>query len=146
MIFHGRYVGGSSGASAAPGPGAGDVNPNAIITKTYVNWDGSIPYAPIAANLTSTTGGGANRSIAAGLDGPFVDEYTGGVDVGLSRVLTIQFNYVAKIEVHRVPGLGQLVRAFGTRSVRRGESDREAGRLQRRPPRPTNAARWSRSG
>ncbi|TMK76828.1 MAG: 1-acyl-sn-glycerol-3-phosphate acyltransferase [Actinobacteria bacterium] len=39
--------------------------------------------------------------------------------------------YVAKIEVHRVPGLGQLVRAFGTRSVRRGESDREAVRAMR---------------
>ncbi len=32
---YGRYVGGSSGASANPGPGASDVNPNAIITRTY---------------------------------------------------------------------------------------------------------------
>ena len=39
--------------------------------------------------------------------------------------------YVAKIEAHRVPGLGQLIRAFGTRSVRRGESDREAVRAMR---------------
>ena len=93
---YGRYVGGSSGASANPGPSAADVNPNAIITKTYQNWDGSIPYVPVAANLTSTTGGGVNRSIDPSLEGPFVDEYTAGFDVGLSRVLTIQFNYVKK--------------------------------------------------
>jgi 1-acyl-sn-glycerol-3-phosphate acyltransferase len=39
--------------------------------------------------------------------------------------------YMAKIEAHRVPGLGQLIRGFGTFSVRRGESDREAVRLMR---------------
>jgi len=39
--------------------------------------------------------------------------------------------YMAKIEAHRVPGLGQLIRAFGTFSVRRGESDREAVRTMR---------------
>lgn len=39
--------------------------------------------------------------------------------------------YVAKIEAHVIPGLGQLIRAFGTRSVRRGESDREAVREMR---------------
>ncbi len=39
--------------------------------------------------------------------------------------------YMAKIEAHRVPGLGQLIRAFGTFSVRRGESDREAVRKMR---------------
>jgi 1-acyl-sn-glycerol-3-phosphate acyltransferase len=38
---------------------------------------------------------------------------------------------VAKIEAHRVPGLGQLMRSFGALSVRRGESDREAVRLMR---------------
>ena len=40
-------------------------------------------------------------------------------------------SYMAKIEAHRVPGLGQLIRAFGTFSVRRGESDREAVRMMR---------------
>jgi 1-acyl-sn-glycerol-3-phosphate acyltransferase len=40
--------------------------------------------------------------------------------------------YMAKIEIHRVPGLGQLIRSFGAFSVRRGESDREAVRLMRR--------------
>jgi hypothetical protein len=95
---YGRYVGGSSGASANPGPGAGDVNPNAIITRTYSNWDGIIPYVPVAANLSSVTGGGTNRSIDPDLDGPYVDEYTAGVDVGLSRTMTVQFNYVKKFD------------------------------------------------
>jgi 1-acyl-sn-glycerol-3-phosphate acyltransferase len=39
--------------------------------------------------------------------------------------------YMAKAEAHRVPGLGQLIRSFGTFSVRRGESDREAVRMMR---------------
>ncbi len=39
--------------------------------------------------------------------------------------------YMAKIEAHRVPGLGQLIRSFGTFSVRRGESDRDAVRMMR---------------
>jgi 1-acyl-sn-glycerol-3-phosphate acyltransferase len=40
--------------------------------------------------------------------------------------------YMAKVEAHRIPGVGQLIRAFGTFSVRRGESDREAVRMMRR--------------
>ena len=40
--------------------------------------------------------------------------------------------YMAKIEAHRVPGLGQLIRSFGAFSVRRGESDREAVRMMRK--------------
>ena len=40
-------------------------------------------------------------------------------------------NFVAKVEAHRIPGLGQLIRSFGTISVRRGESDREAVRQMR---------------
>jgi 1-acyl-sn-glycerol-3-phosphate acyltransferase len=40
-------------------------------------------------------------------------------------------SYMAKAEAHRIPGLGQLIRAFGTFSVRRGESDREAVRMMR---------------
>ena len=40
--------------------------------------------------------------------------------------------YMAKIEAHRVPGLGQFIRSFGTFSVRHGESDREAVRMMRK--------------
>jgi 1-acyl-sn-glycerol-3-phosphate acyltransferase len=39
--------------------------------------------------------------------------------------------FMAKAEAHRIAGLGQLIRAFGTFSVRRGESDREAVRMMR---------------
>jgi 1-acyl-sn-glycerol-3-phosphate acyltransferase len=39
--------------------------------------------------------------------------------------------FVAKVEAHRIPGLGQFIRTFGAISVRRGESDREAVRRMR---------------
>ncbi len=47
--------------------------------------------------------------------------------------------FLAKIEAHRVPGLGQLIRGFGTLPVRRGESDREAVRRMREVVREGNA-------
>jgi 1-acyl-sn-glycerol-3-phosphate acyltransferase len=49
--------------------------------------------------------------------------------VGASCHRRIQF--VAKVEAHRVPGLGQLIRAHGTLAIRRGESDRDAVRRMR---------------
>jgi 1-acyl-sn-glycerol-3-phosphate acyltransferase len=49
--------------------------------------------------------------------------------IGASCPRRIEF--VAKIEAHRVPGLGQLIRAHGTLPIRRGESDREAVRTMR---------------
>jgi 1-acyl-sn-glycerol-3-phosphate acyltransferase len=39
--------------------------------------------------------------------------------------------YMAKVEAHRIAGLGQLMRSFGAFSVRRGESDRDAVRRMR---------------
>jgi 1-acyl-sn-glycerol-3-phosphate acyltransferase len=39
--------------------------------------------------------------------------------------------FVAKAEAHKAPGVGQFIRAFGSFSVRRGESDREAVRRMR---------------
>jgi 1-acyl-sn-glycerol-3-phosphate acyltransferase len=39
--------------------------------------------------------------------------------------------YMAKIEAHRLPGLGTFIRSFGCFPVRRGESDRDAVRLMR---------------
>jgi len=39
--------------------------------------------------------------------------------------------FLAKVEAHRAPGLGEFIRAMGTLSVRRGESDREAVRQMR---------------
>ena len=46
---------------------------------------------------------------------------------------------MAKVEAHRVPGLGELMRSFGAFPVRRGESDREAVRTMRRIVRDGNA-------
>jgi 1-acyl-sn-glycerol-3-phosphate acyltransferase len=48
---------------------------------------------------------------------------------GTASPRTIYF--MAKVEAHRIPGLGHLMRLFGTFSVRRGESDREAVRMMR---------------
>jgi 1-acyl-sn-glycerol-3-phosphate acyltransferase len=39
--------------------------------------------------------------------------------------------FMAKVEAHRVPGLGELMRSFGAFAVRRGESDRDAVRTMR---------------
>jgi 1-acyl-sn-glycerol-3-phosphate acyltransferase len=47
--------------------------------------------------------------------------------------------YMAKSEIHEVPGLGPLIRGFGTFAVRRGQSDREAVRLAREVVRQGNA-------
>ena len=47
--------------------------------------------------------------------------------------------YMAKVEAHRVPGLGELMRSFGAFPVRRGESDREAVRTMRQIVRDGNA-------
>jgi 1-acyl-sn-glycerol-3-phosphate acyltransferase len=49
--------------------------------------------------------------------------------LGVATPRTLYF--MAKVEAHRVPGLGQLMRSFGAFSVRRGESDREAVRTMR---------------
>ena len=47
--------------------------------------------------------------------------------------------FLAKVEAHGVPGLGQLIRSFGTLAVRRGESDRDAVRRMREVVRHGNA-------
>jgi len=47
--------------------------------------------------------------------------------------------FMAKVEAHRVPGLGQLLRSFGAFPVRRGESDRDAVRTMREIVRDGNA-------
>jgi 1-acyl-sn-glycerol-3-phosphate acyltransferase len=39
--------------------------------------------------------------------------------------------YMAKAELHAIPGMAQLIQFFGTFSVKRGESDRDAVRLMR---------------
>jgi 1-acyl-sn-glycerol-3-phosphate acyltransferase len=54
------------------------------------------------------------------------------IDVPLFAVANPRNTYfVAKVEAHAIPGLGQFIRAFGAFGVRRGESDREAVRRMR---------------
>jgi len=58
------------------------------------------------------------------------------IDVALVGSLSPRnLNYVAKVEAHRTPGIGQLIRVHGTLAVRRGEGDREAVRLMRQAAR-----------
>ena len=58
------------------------------------------------------------------------------VDVPLVGTLSPRnLTFVAKVEAHRAPGLGQFVRLHGALPVRRGESDREAVRLMRQAAR-----------
>ena len=57
--------------------------------------------------------------------------------LGVASPRTLYF--MAKVEAHRVPGLGQLMRSFGAFAVRRGESDRDAVRTMRQIVRDGNA-------
>jgi 1-acyl-sn-glycerol-3-phosphate acyltransferase len=50
---------------------------------------------------------------------------------GIGGFFPRRLYYMAKQELHNVPGLAQLIRYFGTFAVRRGESDRDAVRMMR---------------
>jgi hypothetical protein len=93
---YGRYAAAGSGPTASVGPAANSVNPAANVVRQYSNWDGSIPYVPVEANLASVTGGSRDRRIDPNVKGEYMDEYTAGVDFGLSRDLTIRLNAVRK--------------------------------------------------
>ncbi|MDP1569214.1 MAG: carboxypeptidase regulatory-like domain-containing protein [Vicinamibacterales bacterium] len=93
---YGRYAAAGSGPSAAVGPVANNVNPAAAVTRTYSNWDGSIPYTPVPANLASITGGSRDRRIDPDTKGEYMDEFTAGVDFGLTRDFVIRVNGVHK--------------------------------------------------
>ena len=55
------------------------------------------------------------------------------IDIPLVGALSPRnINYVAKVELRRVPGFGRYMAWHGIISVRRGESDREAVRMMRR--------------
>lgn len=96
---YGRYAASGSGVNAASGPVANAVNPNATRTLTYTRWDGRIPYVPVPANLASVSGGSRDKKLDPNLKPEHMDEFTGGVDFGLSRDLTVRFNVVRKLDV-----------------------------------------------
>jgi 1-acyl-sn-glycerol-3-phosphate acyltransferase len=92
---------------------------------------GRLTIQPVAAVATRLRVYGKERMP---LDGGVVlaVNHFGWIDpacVGAASPRVVHF--MAKFEAHVVPGLGQLIRAFGTFSVRRGESDREAVRHMR---------------
>lgn len=93
---YGRYAAAGSGPTAAVGPVGNNVNPAAPVTRTYSNWDGSIPYVPVPENLASVTGGSRDRRIDPNTKGEYMDEYTAGVDIGISRDFIVRINGVHK--------------------------------------------------
>lgn len=93
---YGRYAASGSGVTAASGPVAASVNPAATRTSTY-RWTGAIPYTPNPADLQSVTGGGVGtRTLDPNLKPEGMDEFTGGVDLGFTRDLTLRLNVVRK--------------------------------------------------
>ncbi|HYU80320.1 MAG TPA: carboxypeptidase regulatory-like domain-containing protein [Vicinamibacterales bacterium] len=94
---YGRYAAAGSGVNASSGPVASDVNPAATRTTTY-RWNGTIPYIPNPADLQSVAGGRGDRRLDSNLKAAGMDEYTGGVDFGLSRDLNLRFTVVRKLD------------------------------------------------
>jgi hypothetical protein len=93
---YGRYAASGSGVTAASGPVASQVNPASTRTSTY-RWNGTIPYTPNPADLQSVSGGGAGtRALDPNLKAEGMDEFTGGVDFGFTRDLTLRLNVVRK--------------------------------------------------
>jgi hypothetical protein len=94
---YGRYAASGSGVNAASGPVAANVNPNASRTFTY-RWTGQIPYIPNQADLQSVSGNSRDTRLDPALKPEGMDEYTAGVDLGMTRDLTIRLNLVRKLD------------------------------------------------
>ena len=93
---YGRYAANGSGVNAAAGPVANSVNPAASLISTYTRWDGRIPYTPVAADLVSVTGQSRDSRLDPNLKGEYLDEYTGGVDLGFGSDMSLRLNVVRK--------------------------------------------------
>ncbi|HUQ86749.1 MAG TPA: carboxypeptidase regulatory-like domain-containing protein [Vicinamibacterales bacterium] len=111
---YGRYAASGSGVGSAAGPVASSVNPAATLVSTYNRWDGRIPYTPVAADLASITGSSRDTKLDPSLKGEYLDEYTGGVDLGLWPDTSIRFNVVRKRDYRgsKVLNLAQPYEAF----------------------------------
>ena len=111
---YGRYAASGSGVNNAAGPVAASVNPAASLTYTYTRWDGRIPYTPVAADLTSVTGATRDSTLDSNLKGEYLDEFTGGVDLGLWPSTSIRINVVRKRDYrgNKVMNLAQPYEAF----------------------------------
>jgi hypothetical protein len=111
---YGRYSASGSGVNNAAGPVAATVNPAATLVSTYTRWDGRIPYTPIPGDLTSVTGSSRDTTLDSSLKGEYLDEFTGGVDLGFWRDTSIRINYVHKRDYrgNKVLNLAQPYEAF----------------------------------
>ena len=96
---YGRYAGSDSGTGILPGRSAGDINP-ASRTRWQYTWDGTIPYVPNPDDLQSVDGGSGEitETLAAGLKAPYTEEYSAGIDLGISRDYSFRFNVVRKVD------------------------------------------------
>lgn len=102
------------------------------MNRTDVAWViGRRTIAPATELLTRLRVYGAERVPASG-GVVLAANHLSWIDppaLGAACPRTVYF--MAKVEAHRIPGLGELMRLFGTFSVRRGESDRDAVRMMR---------------
>ncbi|MBI4474402.1 MAG: TonB-dependent receptor, partial [Acidobacteria bacterium] len=121
---YGRYGNLTSSPGSTLGPGAGGASPFGTTSCTYNNWDGTIPWDARAKgfgrdgimgtaddiNLNSSclqvglTAAGVIAPVrtyrfADNLDPSFLDEYTAGIEIGLSRNYSIRFNVSRKFDV-----------------------------------------------
>jgi hypothetical protein len=109
---YGRYIDSSSGPNSLPGPGANNVNPNASKNCTFNNWNGVIPFVPAPGQRPNNCSNGnwdvntqkivanafTTRFATLDLNGAYLDEYTAGLDVGLTRDYSMRFNVVRKFD------------------------------------------------
>lgn len=107
---YGRYVGSDSNEGILPGTSAGSLNAARTTRWTY-QWDGTIPFVPDAGpdgvfgnnddpQLQAVRGGGGEQTnfLADGLKAPWTEEYTAGIDIGISRDYSFRFNTVRKVD------------------------------------------------
>jgi 1-acyl-sn-glycerol-3-phosphate acyltransferase len=102
------------------------------VTKTDAAWAvGRVTIQPAVQLFTRLDVFGAERVPLTGGLVVAANHFSWIDPPALGAACPRTLHYLAKVEAHRVPGLGQLMRSFGAFPVRRGESDREAVRTMR---------------
>jgi 1-acyl-sn-glycerol-3-phosphate acyltransferase len=102
------------------------------MTRTDAAWAlGRVTIQPLVQALTRLDVFGAERVPLTGGLVVAANHFSWVDPPALGAACPRTLHYMAKVEAHRVPGLGQLMRSFGAFPVRRGESDRDAVRTMR---------------